>query len=125
MEDLLHPIVYKFWPKAFLHTYPEINIDGRWISIEPTFDKELHEILLRKKLNFARNADHKDINIDFNINGVRGAQQFTEIKGSKATYASNLDPLKKSMEEIPGWKLKLQPWMFRISSNWINKKVRA
>lgn len=125
LQDLLHPVAYRIWPKKFMHTYPEININGKWTSIDPTFDKELHEILLKKQLNFARNAINKDISIEFNINGVRGAQQFTEISGSKATYASNLNPLKESMNQLPKWKLKLQPWAFRISSNWLNSKVRV
>jgi transglutaminase-like putative cysteine protease len=125
LEDLLHPVVYRFWPDSFLHTYPEVNIKGNWTSIEPTFDRELHEALLRKKLNFARTPAYRNISIEFDIRGVRGAQQFTEIPGSRAEYASNLDPLKKSMEEIAAWKMKLQPMMFRWSSRWINTRVRA
>jgi len=125
LEDLLHPFVYKLWPKSFLHTYPEINLDGNWVPMEATFDKELHQILLKKRLNFAKYNDRRNIAIEFDTRGVYGTQQDTIISGSKAIYASNLEPLRKSLEGLPGWKLRLQPLLFRMSSKWINNKVRS
>lgn len=125
LEDLLPPIIYKKYPQTFLHTYPEINIDGKWVPMEATFDKELHEILLKKELNFGKYENRKNISIEFNKNGVIGAQQHVVIQGTKPIYANNLNPLKESMKELSKLKLLIQPLAFEISSKWINDKIRA
>ena len=50
LEDFLPKFAYKKWADPFPHTYPEIFLNGKWISMEATFDRKLHEICLKKKL---------------------------------------------------------------------------
>ena len=40
LKDVLHPFVYKFWPKQYIHTYPEIMLNNKWIELDATYDKE-------------------------------------------------------------------------------------
>ena len=124
LRDLVHPLAYRLWADPFLHTYPEVMIDGAWVSMEPTIDIGLHQILLRNNLNFARYPKHRDISIDFSLAGVAGPQQFAEVKGSPPLYADDLQPLKQSVESLPKIKQVLMPFVLRMSSCWLNEKVR-
>ncbi len=124
LRDLLHPLSYFFWASPFLHTYPEVKLNGRWVPMEATFDRELHEILLKKNLNFARYPERKDISIQFSKSGVTGAQQLTAVEGRDPFYADDLTPLKEMIESLPKFKKKLHPWALRRSSGWLNQKVR-
>jgi len=124
LEDLLHPAAYKLWPDNFFHTYAEVQLNNTWIPVEPTFDKELHDILLEKRLNFGRYEDRRNISIEFHEDGVRGAQQDTIVEGSDPIYDSTLAPLKKSLDTVPEWLMEILPFLFNISSNWINERVR-
>ena len=125
LRDLLHPMSYFFWASPFLHTYPEVKLNGKWVPMEATFDRELHEILLKKNLNFARYPERKDISIRFSKSGVTGAQQLTAVEGRDSFYADDLTPLKEMIESLPKFKKKLHPWALRRSSEWLNQKVRT
>jgi len=124
LRDLLHPMSYFFWANPFLHTYPEVNLNGKWVPMEATFDKKLHEILLKKRLNFARYPDRRNISIEFSTSGVVGAQQPTAAEGRDPFYADDLGPLKEMIESLSWFKKKLHPWALRRSSGWLNQKVR-
>ena len=125
LRDLLHPISYFFWANPFLHTYPEVKLKGKWVPMEATFDKELHEILLKKNLNCARHPERKNISIQFSKSGVIGAQQLTSVKERDPIYADDITPLKDMIESLSWFKKKMQPWALRRSSRWLNEKVRT
>ena len=125
LRDLLHPMSYFFWASPFLHTYPEVKLNGKWVPMEATFDRELHEILLKRNLNFARYPERRNISIEFSTSGVVGAQQLTAVKGRDPIYADDLTPLKEMIESLPWFKRKLQPWALRRSGNWLNQEVRT
>ena len=125
LRDLLHPMSYFFWANPFLHTYPEVKLNGKWVPMEATFDRELHEILLKKSLNFARYPERRDISIQFSKSGVIGTQQLTAVKGREPIYADDLTPLKEMIESLSWFKTKLHPWALRRSSGWLNQEVRT
>lgn len=124
LKDLLHPIIYPFWPSPFLHTFPEVKLKGKWVSMEATFDKGLHEVLLTKRLNFARHPERTGISIEFSPDGVVGAQQFCEANGFDPIYAQDLAPLREHVASLPRFKQTLQPLVLRISSRRLNQKIR-
>jgi len=122
LRDLLHPLAYRFWPDSFLHTFPEVELNGGWVSMEATFDKELHEILLKKNLNFARYPNRRNISIEFSKSGIIGAQQLTAVEGREPIYADNLTPLKEMEETISWIKLKiLRPLVLSLSRGNLKK----
>ncbi len=124
LVDLLHPIAYRFWADPFLHTYPEIEIDGMWKVFEPTFDRELHEACLREKKNFARFPERRNTSIEFSINGIIGAQHYARVKGMEIMHAHDLTPLQDMMKTLPLIKRKLQPFAYKLSSQWIHNTLR-
>ncbi len=124
LRDLVHPLAYRFWADPFLHTYPEVMIDGSWVSMEPTIDIGLYRILLGKSLNFARYPEHRNIPINFSPAGVVGVQQFAVVKESPPVYADDLEPLRQNVESLPKIKQLLMPSVLRMSSHWLNEKVR-
>jgi transglutaminase-like putative cysteine protease len=122
LRDLLHPLAYRFWPDSFTHTFPEVKLNGKWISMEATFDKELHEILLKKSLNFARYPHKRDISLEFSKSGIIGAQQLSAVEGREPIYADNLTPLKEMEETISWIKLKiLRPLVLSLSRRNLKK----
>ena len=122
LRDLLHPLAYRFWPDSFTHTFPEVKLNGKWMSMEATFDKELHEILLKKNLNFARYPDRRNISIEFSKSGIIGAQQLTAVEGREPIYADNLTPLEEMEETISWIKLKiLRPLILSLSRGNLEK----
>jgi len=122
LRDLLHPLAYRFWPDSFLHTFPEVELNGRWISMEATFDKELHEILLKKNLNFTRYPHKRNVSIEFSKSGIIGAQQPTAVEGREPIYADNLTPLREMEETISWIKLKiLRPLVLSLSRGNLKK----
>jgi len=122
LRDLLHPLAYRFWPDSFTHTFPEVKLNGKWMSMEATFDKELHEILLKKNLNFARYPDRRNISIEFSKSGIIGAQQLTAVEGREPIYADNLTPLEEMEETISWIKLKiLRPLILSLSRGNLKK----
>ena len=90
--------------------------------MEAAFDKKLHEILLKKNLNFARYRHRRNISIEFSKSGIIGAQQLTAVEGREPIYADNLTPLKEMEETISWIKLKiLRPWVLSLSRGNLEK----
>ena len=115
LEDFLPEFAYRRWVDHFPHTFPEIYLNGKWVSMEVTFDKELHEICINKKLNFGKNENIvRDVSIEFSANGVKGHQQYVRAEGKESFYGEDLSQLTKFMhEEVPWWKRMMQPIIFR------------
>jgi len=83
--------------------------------MEVTFDKELHEICIKKKVNFGKNeAIVRDVSIDFSANGVKGHQQYVHAEGEESFYGEDLSEFTKFMHEgVPWWKRMMQPMIFK------------
>lgn len=115
LEDFLPAFAYKRWPDPFPHTFPEVYLNGKWVSMEATFDEELHDICLDEKINFARNdAIVRDVSIDFSPDGVKGHQQYVHAEEKDSVYGNDLSSLTQfTHEEVPWWKRMLQPIIFR------------
>ncbi|MDC7240879.1 MAG: transglutaminase-like domain-containing protein [Spirochaetales bacterium] len=114
LEDFLPDYAYKKWPDPFVHTVPEVLLEGQWVSMEATFDKDLHEIALSRNLNFARYPDRRNVDIEFNPDGVTGHQQLSVVKGMESFYGDDLGDLVEYLHsDIPWWKRMMQPKIFR------------
>lgn len=115
LQDFLPHFAYKRWVSPFPHTFPELFLNGKWVSMEATFDKELHNICIDKKLNFGRNDTIvKNISIDFSSNGVKGHQQYVVNKSKKSIYGNDMSEFSKFMHKnVPWWKKKMQPFIFK------------
>lgn len=114
LKDILHPLVYKFWPEEFLHTYPEIKLGDKWIMLDAAYDKEFHNKLIENRLNFGKDYSKLSLNIDFFPEGVKSAQclYFVEDAG----YGTNLIKLKRHVVELPIFKksfIRLAGWLSR------------
>jgi hypothetical protein len=83
--------------------------------MEATFDKELHDICIRKELNFGENADIvKALSIEFSPDGVKGHQQYAHAEGKNSFYGEDLSEFTKFMQkDVPWWKKLLQPMIFK------------
>lgn len=117
LEDFLPDFAYNSWPDPFPHTFPEVFINGKWISLEATIDQELHEICIRDEVNFGR---YKDIvngaDIGFSVEGVKGHQQFCHAEGKDSFYGEDLAEFIEYMDNgIPWYKRMMQPMIFRKS----------
>jgi len=117
LEDFLPRFAYRRWIDPFPHTFPEIYLNGKWISMEATFDKALHDICIKKKLNFARNEEIvRDVSIDFSANGMKGHQQYVDVEGKEAFYGEDLTQFTTFMHKgVPWWKRMLQPIIFKMA----------
>jgi len=115
LEDFLPEFAYKKWVDPFPHTFPEIFLNGKWVSMEATFDKELHEICIKKKINFGKyETIAKNISIDFSANGVKGHQQYCHAEGKDSFYGDDLSEFTKFMhKDVPWYKKMMQPLIFR------------
>jgi transglutaminase-like putative cysteine protease len=115
LEDFLPKFAYQRWIDPFPHTFPEVYLDNKWVSMEATFDKELYDICLKKKINFGKYENIvKNISIDFSINGVKGSQQYFEAEGKDLFYGDDLSEFMKFMKSnVPWWKKIIQPFIFR------------
>jgi hypothetical protein len=114
IEDFLPGFAYKRWVDPFPHTFPEVYLNGRWVSMEATFDKELHEICLKKKLNFGKNKEIAGkVAINFSADGVKGHQQYVHAAGKDSFYGDDLSRFTEYLHEaVPWWKRLLQPLIF-------------
>ncbi|WP_230867235.1 transglutaminase-like domain-containing protein [Iocasia frigidifontis] len=119
LEDFLPGFAYKRWSNPFAHTFPEIHLNGKWVSMEATFDKELHEICIKKKINFGKYKDIvEDISIEFSPDGVKGHQQYVHVEGMESFYGEDLSEFVKYLHaDVPWWKRMLQPMIFRKAQN--------
>ncbi len=125
LEDFLPVFAYKRWVDPFPHTFPEIYLNGKWVPMEATFDRELHEACLRKSLNFARYPEIRSIRIDFSPEGVRGHQQFFHVQSGESFYGDDLTPLiLYTRQSVPWYKRLLQPMIFKKAGD-IMKKIRS
>ena len=96
LEDFLPDFAYKKWSDPFPHTFPEVYLNGKWVSMEATFDKELHDICIKNKINFGKNADIIEaISIDFSPEGVKGHQQYVQAEGKESFYGEDLSEFTK------------------------------
>jgi len=50
IRGLASRLTYRVMPEAIGHAYPEVYLD-RWIKIEPLIDKELYEVMTKKKIS--------------------------------------------------------------------------
>ncbi len=123
--DFLPEFAYKRWVDPFPHTFPEIFLNGKWVSMEATFDKELHEICIRKKLNFGKSPEIAGkVSIDFSPDGVTGHQQYVHAEGMDSFYGDDLSEFTKFMHKgVPWWKRMMQPMIFRKADK-IMKTIR-
>ena len=115
LEDFLPDFAYKKWVTPFPHTFPELFLNGKWVSMEATIDKELHDICINKKINFGKHAHIvNDVSIDFSVNCVKGHQQYVQKKEEKALYGNDLSKFTAFIHtEVPWWKRKMQPFVFK------------
>ena len=125
LEDFLPQFAYNRWVDPFPHTFPEVWLNGRWISMEATFDKELHEICLRNKLNFGKYEEiAENVSIDFSQDGVKGHQQFFHADEKNSFYGDDLSLFKAYINDaVPWWKKIMQPFIFSKAQR-IMEKLR-
>ena len=117
LEDFLPDFAYKRWVDPFPHTFPEIHFRGKWISMEPTFDKELDSICREKGINFARFPVRNQVSIEFSPKGVVGHQQFFQVEGRASFAGDDLTPLLSwSSIHVPWYKRLLLPMIFKKAS---------
>lgn len=127
LEDCMPNWLFKRWPNEFYHTLVEVKLNDCWVSMEPTFDQEFHNLLLKKRLNFAKYDDRrtKHYNNDFVAEGIHSPQQDCLIKDSTSHYGDDLSFLKMSMTSLAPWKRLLIKFFFKQASNYVNNEVRS
>lgn len=119
LRDLIPPFLYKRWMSQFLHAYAETKLKERWVPLDATFDDELHRILLKKELNFARYSERRNISNDFSPSGVVGAQMLCLVED--AGFSDDFTPFNKF---LPLYVRLLMPLIMRRSRRYM-KKVRS
>lgn len=114
LEDFLPEFAYEKWLDPFPHTVVEVKLEDRWVSFDPSFDKDLHELCLAQKLNFGKNPEiRSQISTDFSLQGVKGAQEYWEVDNKEGFYGVDLTPLMEfDRENVPFWKRMLKPIIF-------------
>ncbi|MDC7124820.1 MAG: transglutaminase-like domain-containing protein [Spirochaetales bacterium] len=119
LEDFLPGYAYKNWVDPFPHTFPEIYLNGKWIPMEATFDKELHDLCISKKINFGKYEDIvKNVSIEFSPEGVIGHQQYWEAENSESFYGEDLSEFTEYLHaDVPWWKRAMQPNIFKKAGN--------
>ncbi|NVO11313.1 MAG: transglutaminase domain-containing protein [Bacteroidales bacterium] len=122
LEDFLPAFAYKRWVNPFPHTISEVYLNGKWVSMDATFDKEIHEICIRQKINFGKNPNIvSQVSIEFSEDGVKGHQQYYHAEGKDSFYGESLNELTKYMIDVPWWKRVTQPLIYRKAQKIINK----
>jgi hypothetical protein len=117
LEDFLPAFAFKNWVDPFPHTVVEILYQGRWRSFDPSFDQQLYEICLSKKINFARYPKIAGAySSKFSIEGMKGAQEFWEVPEKESFYG---DTLKRLMDwdtqNVSFFKRLMKPLIFQQS----------
>jgi hypothetical protein len=114
LQDFLPGYAYKNWVDPFAHTFPEIRLNGEWVPVEATIDRELHEIALEKDLNFARYPEIRNaVDIEFSPKGVVGHQQYVHAEGMESFYGEDISEFAEYLHAgVPWWKRMLQPKIF-------------
>lgn len=123
LEDFLPGFAYNKWVNPFPHTFPEVYLNGKWVSMEATFDKELHNICIKKNLNFGKNEDIvRNVSIEFSADGVKGHQQYAQAGEKESFYGEDLSEFTKYMHKgVPWWKRMLQPMIFKKAQKIMNE----
>ncbi len=123
LQDFLPDFAYKKWVTPFPHTFPELYLNGKWVPMEATIDKELHEICIAKGVNFGRNPKIVDqVSINFSVNGVKGHQQYVQNTDKQSLYGDDLSELTAFMHnDVPWWKRKMQPIIFKKADKLMNE----
>lgn len=123
LEDFLPEYAYKRWLDPFPHTFPEIYLHGKWIPVEATIDKELHEICIKKKINFGRYEKIvNNVSIAFSADGVKGHQQYWHAERKESFYGDDLLKFTDFLHRnIPWYKKKMQPLIFRQADKIMNQ----
>lgn len=123
LMDFLPDYAYKQWVDPFPHTFPEVYLNGKWVSMEATFDKELHMLCIDKKLNFARDAEIKNaVSVEFSVNGVKGHQQYAHAKEYESFYGEDLSEFTEYLHKgVPWWKRLMQPMIFAQAQKIMDK----
>jgi len=123
LEDFLPGFAYEKWEDPFPHTFPEVFLNGKWVSMEATFDKSLHTICIDRKLNFGKNKSIvKNIEIDFSIEGVKGHQQYCQAENTESFYGDDLAQFTDYLHKnVPWWKRTLQPMIFKKAQKIMNR----
>jgi hypothetical protein len=117
LEDFLPGFAYKRWIDPFPHTIAQVFFQGRWISLDPSFDTRLHHICLKRKINFARHPFHDQVSTEFNSRGVIGHQQYFKAEGIDTFVGEDLSPLMAwRRTHVPWYKKMLQPMIFKKAS---------
>ncbi len=125
LEDFLPVFAYKQWIDPFPHTIPEVYLNGKWVSMEATFDKELHEICMKQKINFGKYPNIVNhISIEYSEDGVKGHQQYFSANGKDSFYGEDLSDLTKYFSHVIWWKRIIQPLIFKKAQKIIDN-IRA
>jgi len=114
LEDFLPSYAYKRWMDPFPHTVAEILYQGEWRSFDPSFDRDLYERCLDKKLNFARYPHLVDTyQPTFSISGMKGIQECWAVPEKGAFYGDTLAPLSEwEKQNVPFFKRVMRPLIF-------------
>lgn len=123
LEDLLPQYAYNNWVDPFVHTFPEVLLNGEWVSMEATFDRELHEIALQRNINFAKYPEIRDaVVVEFSRDGVKGHQQYMEVEGVEPFHGDDLSDFVEYLhQDVPWWKRMLQPKIFRNAQSILDR----
>ncbi len=115
LEDFLPSYIYEKWADPFPHTVVEIMYQGTWRSFDPSFDQQLYDICLDKKINFARYPEIIEAyKTGFSPEGMKGTQEFSEVTDKPSFYGNTLDPLLAWEEEhVSFFKRLMKPFIFR------------
>jgi len=122
LEDFLPGYAYKRWVDPFPHTFPEVYLNGKWVSMEATIDKELHDICIAKKINFGKYENIvSDVSIEFSTDGVKGHQQYWHAEGKESLYGDDLSSFTALIhQDVPWYKRLMQPLIFRKADSMMN-----
>lgn len=126
LDDFLPDFAYKKWVNPFPHTFPEVYLNDKWVSMEATIDKELHNICIAKKINFGKHPEIvNNVSIDFSAEGVKGHQQYLQANEGQSFYGDDLSEFSSYLhKDVPWWKRKMQPLIFRKADK-ILKELRT
>ena len=119
--DLIHSIHYKNLPNPFLHIFAEVKLKNKWVPMDAIFDNKLFEALLKKKLNFARYPEKRNLSNKFSSSGVIGGPMLFEVMDGG--HGDDLTKLKEN-DSTTLFQRFLMPFVFYIN-NMIIKKVRC
>jgi len=115
LEDFLPAYAYKSWSDPFPHTVVEILHQGKWRSFDPSFDRQLYQRCLDKKINVGRYPEIvKAYRTGFSPEGMKGTQEYWEVTDKPPYYGDTLDPLMAwERQNVLIFKRMMKPVIFR------------